>query len=384
MPIKTREDLINALVKAAELEHGLMIQYLYAEMTLKDQSDDLTPPQVTLIDNWRKWIAAIARQEMGHLAMVLNLLEAIGGGAHLDRLRLPSDEGLYTPPIRFSLDPLTLETVERFIDFETPVAPGLVPARIDVTRVGQLYTDIKTAITTHPNPADLFVGRLANQDRSAWSFDITVMPVTDPATAALAIDAIIVEGEGNASGHEHSHFGRFVAIREQYKQERIADPGFTPHRAVVSNPGTLDPPSPATIALTNVDTRDVAALFNACYTTLLLVLVKYYRFDETQENQEAVQSVARGLMILVLARLGPLLSRLPAAAAGGPPMAGPPFEIYTLPALPHDREASLKVLRERLAIEQAFAAALAARVPTGGVVARAANQLTALASALPS
>src|SRR5882724_13306976 len=101
MTISTREEMINALVVATELEHGLMAQYLYAEMTLKDKSDGLTDDQLVRVRRWSAWIRGVARQEMGHLATALNLLEAIGGGSHLNRLRFPSPTGLYTPPVPF-------------------------------------------------------------------------------------------------------------------------------------------------------------------------------------------------------------------------------------------------------------------------------------------
>lgn len=38
--INTREELINALAEAAELEHGLLIQYLFAAFTFKRRTDE--------------------------------------------------------------------------------------------------------------------------------------------------------------------------------------------------------------------------------------------------------------------------------------------------------------------------------------------------------
>ena len=45
-PIRTREDLIDALGRAAELEHAIMCQYLYAAFSLKTAADGLTPDQI--------------------------------------------------------------------------------------------------------------------------------------------------------------------------------------------------------------------------------------------------------------------------------------------------------------------------------------------------
>jgi Ferritin-like len=390
MAIHTREELINNIVAAAELEHALMVQYLYAAMTLKSgTADGLTPTQVTMVTRWRRWILGVARQEMGHLGTALNLLEAIGGGSHLDRMRLPSATGLYTPPIRFSLEPLTLEAIGRFVQFETPThqvavqLTALAPDPVVVEHVGQLYGDIKTAIDGFTD-AELFIGRGSGQDSAHWSFDVVVMPVTDRATAHAAIDAIIVQGEGNSTGADDSHFGRFTKIVNEYKAECQHDPAFQPHRDVVANPATLPPPTPAspdTTVITDAATQKVAELFSACYTTLLLTLVKHYRFEETSDSQEALRGVAKGMMMNVLSVLGPFLSRL--TAGPGLKHAGPPFEIYTLPSLPNDRAASLIILRERITAEKAFAAEAAAAVPLDGVLDDVAGSLGDILAAIP-
>jgi hypothetical protein len=38
--IDTREELINALTEAAELEHGLLLQYLFAAYSMKKRLDE--------------------------------------------------------------------------------------------------------------------------------------------------------------------------------------------------------------------------------------------------------------------------------------------------------------------------------------------------------
>ena len=337
---------------------------------------------------WSAKIRAIAKQEMGHLATVLNLLEAVGGGSYLNRIRFPSATGLYTPPIPFTLEPLTLETISRFVQFETPAHPvalalgGLAPEPVVIEHVGQLYGDIRTGIGKI-DETKLFIGRGSGQDQASWSFNITVAPVTNRETAFKAIDSIIVEGEGSPSGDDQSHYGRFRSIQTEYVQEHAANPTFQPCRAVVANPSTLaapQPDRPDTNAITDPTTKDVAELFNACYTTLLLILVKYYRFEETADNQEAIKGIAKVMMMAVLARVGPLLSQLP---TGSGKNAGPPFEIYTLPSLPNDRIASLTILRERVDEAKTFAGDLATRVPKDGILLKVAEALGNIRAAIP-
>src|ERR1700735_5901321 len=84
--IEHREALIYMLCEAAELEHGIMCQYLFAAFSLKQTADEgLTEDQVTAANRWRKQVLHVATQEMLHLALVQNLLTAIGGPPHLVR-----------------------------------------------------------------------------------------------------------------------------------------------------------------------------------------------------------------------------------------------------------------------------------------------------------
>src|SRR5215813_10743287 len=86
--IEHREALIYMLCEAAELEHGIMCQYLYAAFSLK-QGEGLAAGQLAAVQRWRSHIAHVATQEMLHLALVHNLLSAIGAAPHLTRPNLP-------------------------------------------------------------------------------------------------------------------------------------------------------------------------------------------------------------------------------------------------------------------------------------------------------
>src|SRR5690348_18133735 len=88
--IEHREALIYMLCEAAELEHGIMCQYLYAAFSLKQSEDEgLTKEEAEAVNRWRKHISHIAAQEMLHLSLVQNLLSAIGAAPHLSRPNFP-------------------------------------------------------------------------------------------------------------------------------------------------------------------------------------------------------------------------------------------------------------------------------------------------------
>jgi len=84
--IEHREALICMLCQAAELEHGIMCQYLFAAFSLKQREDEvLTPDELEAVMRWRPTIDHVATQEMLHLALVQNVLSAIGAAPHLTR-----------------------------------------------------------------------------------------------------------------------------------------------------------------------------------------------------------------------------------------------------------------------------------------------------------
>jgi hypothetical protein len=66
---------------AAEIEHALMVQYLYAAWSLADGGfpGPAPPPDAgTLVKRWQRTLVGIA-EEMAHLLTVQNLLRFVGG-----------------------------------------------------------------------------------------------------------------------------------------------------------------------------------------------------------------------------------------------------------------------------------------------------------------
>src|SRR5215216_2650989 len=99
--IDTRAELVNALYEAAELEHGLLLQYLYAALSLKKRLDEgITGAQQELIRKWEGQILLVAREEMAHLGTVCNLLSAVGAPPRLSRPNFPQPEYY---PFKFTL-----------------------------------------------------------------------------------------------------------------------------------------------------------------------------------------------------------------------------------------------------------------------------------------
>src|SRR3954467_3061482 len=87
-----RDYAIFLLTIAAQIEHSLMVQYLYAGYSLGG-------PQVPKqhhneVAAWRQLILGIAKEEMGHLITVQNALRFLGAPLAIDRQDYPWDSQL--------------------------------------------------------------------------------------------------------------------------------------------------------------------------------------------------------------------------------------------------------------------------------------------------
>jgi hypothetical protein len=77
--VEHREQLWSSLVEAAQFEHMIMCQYLYACFSLSAEPDEgLTTEQADAVARWRETLTGIAIEAMLHLALVINVMTAIG------------------------------------------------------------------------------------------------------------------------------------------------------------------------------------------------------------------------------------------------------------------------------------------------------------------
>jgi hypothetical protein len=120
--ITTRADLIDALRTASELEHQLMVEYLFAVYSMKRYTwEGLDAVQLEWVRRWSSSITLIARQEMEHLGLALNLLSAIGGTPSFTRPNMPQRAAYYGKAgIKLELTRGNLDTIKRFQRFEAP------------------------------------------------------------------------------------------------------------------------------------------------------------------------------------------------------------------------------------------------------------------------
>jgi CDGSH-type Zn-finger protein/truncated hemoglobin YjbI len=373
--IEHREALYYMLCQAAELEHGIMCQYLYAVFSLKQsEAEGLSPEEAKAVQRWRKHISHIAAQEMLHLALVQNLLAAIGGAPHLSRPNFPHPATHYPAGVHLALLPFGEAALQHFMFLERPegmdlndaegmaaygrAAPAMqqgeiVPRSQDFKTVGHLYRSIEAGIAHLAGKFGerrLFVGpprAQATQQYFGWP---ELVAVTDAASAQRAIDEILEQGEGPRGNWKDAHFGQFVEIMDEYTQLREANPAFEPARPVVIlnvRPSERDTGVPL---VTDPLTRQVMDLFNVTYEALLLMLQRFFAHtEETDAQLKALADASVNLMVQAIKPLGDLVTTLPAGPDYPARTAGPSFELFyeTDCVLPH-REAAWILLAERI------------------------------------
>jgi CDGSH-type Zn-finger protein/truncated hemoglobin YjbI len=377
--IEHREALIYMLCEAAELEHGIMCQYLYAAFSLKQPEDEgLTAAQADAVQRWRKHISHIATQEMLHLSLVQNLLSAIGAAPHLSRPNYPQPASHYPAGVHLALLPFGEEALRHFMFLERPegmdiedaagmaafakAAPAttpaiqqgdIVPRGQDFATVGHLYRSIEAGfahLAEKLGEQALFVGpprAQATQDYFGWP---ELVAVTDVASAQRAIDEILEQGEGPRGHWKDAHFGQFVAILDEYQEFREANPDFDPVRPVV--PVNVRPAERDTVIPLVGDpvARRVMDLFNVSYEILLLMLQRFFAHtEETDPQLKALADATVNLMFQAIKPLGDLVTTLPAGPDYPGQTAGPSFELFYESdyVLPH-REAAWVLLVERI------------------------------------
>ena len=406
--VANREHLWWLLAEAAQLEHMIMCQYLFAEFSLKS-GDELSADQADVVDGWRKTLRGIAVEEMLHLALVANLMSAIGAAPSFGRPNFPRRSGYFPAAVQLDLLPFGEPALLHFLYLErpegmerqdaegfVPTAPPLEPLQADeamphgqeFATVGHLYRGIERGLATLADRIGqraLFVGSpraQATPQRFRWP---QLVAVTDLATAQAAIDEIIEQGEGARGDWQHAHYGRFLTMWQDYHQLRAQDPSFQPTRPVLPaysrQPFDLTDPVPI---ITDPHTRQVAELAALSYELVLHVLTRFFTHtDETDQQLDVLVGAAIDTMAGVLRPLATTLTSRPVGPEHPERTAGFSFEMfYTMGNLVPWREPAWALLHERAAIladrcaqlpadaataaehAAATAASLAAHVPT--------------------
>ena len=397
-----REQLVHALYEAAELEHNLMCTYLYAAFSLKSGVEEgLRSAEAEAVGRWRRSIVEVAIEEMGHLAAVWNITTALGAAPRVGRMNFPLDAGYLPAGIVVKLAPFNPQTLQHFIFLERPQgsneaegagfapdrlfvrgnpAARLTPMSMDYDTVGAFYEALKRGLVDlvgRVGEAEAFRGGISLQlPGSDYGFS-DAKPVKCLKTALAAFDSIVAQGEGSPVESEHSHFRKFLAIREEYGALQASNAAFAPAYPAATNPVLRRPPRPeGRVWLENPEAVATVDLANASYGLMLRLLAYAYAIPSSQPAKAAALDLGIGLM-KALAPLGEHAARLPAGPSNPECHAGVSFTVLRDSAAFPAGPAAEAFFVDRL---QEFAAAARALATRGsGRPARAAEEYATLA-----
>ncbi|HJQ38802.1 MAG TPA: ferritin-like protein [Thermoanaerobaculia bacterium] len=215
---RTAEDLHDLLQRAIELEHATIPPYLTAAYSLKGSTN------ATI----RDLIRNIATEEMLHMAIVANVLNAIGGRPQIDTpefipkypapLPMSVGGGLIVGLRKFSKDLV----YDVFMKIEGALDPKEFPftlkkvAAPSFATIGQFYAAIITKIEELGD--DIFTGEPARQVIVDAGFPSEqLFPITNVKTAVQALKRVVTEGEGTPESplddeNEPAHYYGFEQI----------------------------------------------------------------------------------------------------------------------------------------------------------------------------
>jgi len=373
--IVKRNELAARLNLAAQVEHDILCQYIFAAASLKQWVEEggVTYEQLQVVRRWKGTILGIARQEMEHLGIVSNLLTAMGEAPRFDRPDFPVAKAELGLDQDSSLEPFSDATLLRFLRFEVPQVPlvkdlaylqkrmpGFTVKANDA--IADLYTGI-WKLLGEVDPKGLFIGPVSaefltggnsvsargralpgQEPESITIYGMNIPAVTTVEQAQDAVVQIIREGEGGQDHLSTSHFALFLAMDRELQDLRSKDPAFAPARNVVVNPSSTARPG-ATV-ITNPATRQVVELFDLSYAVMMQMIIRMYAHsDESAGQISALESVAFfPLMTTVIRPLSDLLTLLPAFGAMDLERAGPTFAFgRRLDLVPHRRAAWLNI-----------------------------------------
>lgn len=271
--------LKHSLQTAIELEHSTIPPYLYALYSIKtDRNLEIA-----------HLIKSIVKQEMLHMALDCNVLNAIGGHPKIDHPRfIPHYPGHLPGSVEDSLivplAALSKQLVhDVFMVIEEPAktTDGVDPPPEGMT-IGQFYQHIQDEITALGKLGNIFTGDPEKQLVTGFP-ELQYKDVTDEASALAAIDMIVEQGEGSDISpldpeHQLAHYYKYAEI--YYGRKLIPNPDpqpgkpawvFEGHRIefdaeavypVISNPQRLNYAHQPRIA-------DLNLTFNSTYSDML-------------------------------------------------------------------------------------------------------------------
>jgi CDGSH-type Zn-finger protein len=334
MAITNVESLRRHLQWAIELEHGTLPPYLCALYSIKEGHNE----------DAAEVVHSVFMEEMLHLTLAANILNAVGGSPQLDAPSILPTYPTYLPhsnrAFQVPLTKFSKDALEIFMKIERPAEHDGLPEDDDFETIGQFYEAIEEALgrlSEELGEESLFCGDPARQvtDELYYGGSGRIIAVRDLASALAALEEIVEQGEGlqhqevwdgdrgmfHPERDEVAHYFRFEEI---YLGRRYA-PGDTPQSGPTGEPLAVDwdavhdmRPNPRSADYPEgSEIRAQLDEFNHSYSGVLHLL------DETFNGSPSLLAVATGAMYGLKAQAVDLM-QLP--SGDGETTVGPSFE----------------------------------------------------------
>ncbi|MFC5752399.1 ferritin-like domain-containing protein [Actinomadura rugatobispora] len=245
--IATLDDLREHLQWAIELEHATLPPYLCALYSLDPERN----PEAVQV------VAGVFAEEMLHLALAANLLNAVGGSPRLDTPRMLQPYPRRLPhgdrSLQLSLLPFGAEALDMFLRLERPAPPDAPPEDDGYETIGQFYAAIGDGLRhlcDRLGEREVFSGDPARQVHGGHFRNTAgrLVAVGDLASALAALEEIVEQGEGLAGGEvwdgdrdvhhperdEVAHYYRFQELRAGRRYRRGDTPRSGPTGEAIS------------------------------------------------------------------------------------------------------------------------------------------------------
>jgi len=307
------QEAIWLLEVAAEIEHALLVEYLYSAYSIAS-------PRTAL---FRSALTNIAVQEMGHLITVQNLLLSIGSNVYFERQDESPQSSL--DPFPFKLEPFSKAVLAKYVLTEMPLIEDLPDAEkaeieqirnehqldigMQINRVGALYLKLYWLFQSSDDPEGSWEipkdiipveqrgkhivslnsasARIDFQsDDSEWLASVGGLQidlVDNRANALNSIFRISAQGEG-FEGSIDSHFERF---RDLYRQYDSASPTIrdVPTNPFVSATPDLDPEREQN-RISHPIAKVLVELADIRYKKMLLHFTQAFSYSRTGSNND--------------------------------------------------------------------------------------------------
>lgn len=224
------DDLIPLMQKAVELEHSTIPPYLTAIFSIKPNTND----------EIRNLIHSIVVEEMLHMTIASNVMNALGGSPAISNKDFVPDYPGTLPmgigsDLIVGLEKYSVELVKtKFMKIEEPEKPivfksALALAKVTFRTIGELYTALQNKIKELPGknlPGD------ASRQVTSDFFPVSLLyPIRTTNDAVNALNIIVQQGEGTTKSplDKDGNLAHYYEFEELFKGKKLIPDSTAPN-----------------------------------------------------------------------------------------------------------------------------------------------------------